>query len=100
MNVFTYILKFGLAKLASFASSVLSSLLSVLPDCPFEDFIKFSDDMKIIGFLNYFIAFDNLIVILQSWLSFVMVYFAYRIISGTLYNVPIVGGIIRSVFYK
>ncbi len=99
MGVFSYILKFGLSKLACFVSSLLDNLMSIIPDCPFESFISFSDEMNIIGFLNYFIAFDNLIVILQSWLFFVMVYLAYRLLAGTLKDVPFIGGLV-SIFLK
>lgn len=98
MGVFSYILKYGLSKLACFVSSLLDSLMSVIPDCPFEKFISYSDEMDIIGFINYFIAFDSLVVILQSWLFFVMVYLAYRVLAGTVKDVPFVGSLATTLF--
>lgn len=98
MSALFYVAKFGIAKIASIVSTLLGNFASCIPDCPFEQFIQFSDDMKIMHYLNYFVPFDNFLVILQGWIVYVIMYLCARLISGTLRDVPFIGSLLDTIF--
>ena len=59
--------------------AILSLIFSILPPSPFA-VIKNSIIAEYLPYINYFIPFDEVVVILQTWLIAVGVYYLYQIV--------------------
>lgn len=68
---------------------ILSVVLSLLPSSPFVAFNNLVNTIPYLSYLNWFIPIPQIIVILESWLSIVAIY--YTILFGLNYV-----GIIKS----
>lgn len=64
---------------------VLSLVLSLLPSSPFVGFNALMREVPFIGYLNWFIPISEILVILESWLVVVAIYY------GILYLLNYVG---------
>ena len=54
---------------------ILTAVLSLLPSSPFVGFNYLIEQIPFIGYLNWFIPIPQIIVILESWLVVVAVYY-------------------------
>lgn len=59
--------------------TILSVIFSILPPSPFN-VINNSVIAEYLPYINYFIPFNEVIVILQTWLIAVGVYYLYQIV--------------------
>lgn len=59
--------------------SILSLIFSILPPSPFN-VINNSIIAEYLPYINYFIPFNEVVVILQTWLFAVGVYYLYQIV--------------------
>ena len=59
--------------------SILSLIFSILPPSPFSA-INNSIIAEYLPYINYYIPFNEVIVILQTWLVAVGVYYLYQIV--------------------
>ena len=64
---------------------VLSFVLALLPASPFKGFAYLVETIPFLDYLNWFIPIPEMIVILESWLVIVAVYY------GILYLLNYVG---------
>lgn len=65
--------------IGSSISGVLSWLLALLPDSPFQS-ISNSDVSSYLGTLNWFIPLAQIVAILELWLIAVLTFYIYSII--------------------
>ncbi|MCB5712131.1 hypothetical protein [Lactonifactor longoviformis] len=58
--------------------NILSALVDLLPVSPFIVMCAKIDDIEFLGFLNYFIPFDNCLSLLEIWLVSVGIYLVVK----------------------
>lgn len=63
-----------------FISKILVSILSVLPDSPFQSLNTLIEDRSILSLLNCVIPFGPIVSILQAWVVCVAAYYVYKVI--------------------
>ena len=64
----------------NFLFAVASAILSVLPDSPFQTFLQTIGEIPALGYLNYFIPISQMIVIAESWLAAIAVFYIYQLV--------------------
>jgi hypothetical protein len=68
--------------LASFISGLGSYLISVLPTSPFQQFIPILSGMQTgLGWLNWFIPFKSILVIMGVWLVAITIFYLWKPLS-------------------
>lgn len=65
-------------------NSFSSLLLSVLPTSPFAKFVNDLGDVPYLSWLNWFVPFDDFIIIGASFLAAVGLFYAYQVIARWL----------------
>ncbi len=64
-------------------SSVISTVLGILPDNPFSDFtVVPSEVSKILGYVNYFLPIKQSIVVIIAWLGALIIIAVYKLVVG------------------
>lgn len=65
-------------KVSDFAFKILllSVVLAILPQSPFQGFSSLMASIPYISYLNWFLPISEMIVILESWLAIVAVYYS------------------------
>lgn len=69
-----------IAQLKTFFITLANMLLDFLPDSPFQSFLKVLGEIPALGYLNYFVPVSEMVVILESWLSAILIFYAYQLI--------------------
>ncbi|MEM0173670.1 MAG: hypothetical protein QXI16_04090 [Sulfolobaceae archaeon] len=59
---------------------VLSFVLAMLPDSPFQIITRNNTVIEYLGYVNYFIPMTEILGILQLWITAVGVYYVYQAI--------------------
>ena len=59
---------------------VLSVVLALLPDSPFQLLTRNNTVIEYLGYVNYFIPMSEILAILQLWLTAVGIYYVYQAI--------------------
>ena len=67
-----------MTKVSDFAFKVLllSVVLSILPQSPFQGFSSLVSSVPFLGYLNWFLPISEMLVIIESWLAIVAVYYS------------------------
>lgn len=60
---------------------VLSAILSVFPDSPFQKYLQTYSISKWIGYINYFVPVSAIVDTLSAWTAAIAVYYIYQIVS-------------------
>ena len=66
--------------IVEFFNMLAGLLYSLLPTSPFVSFFNSMQQSPFLGYLNYFLPVAEAIVILQTWLVAIAVYYAYQMI--------------------
>lgn len=61
-------------------NTVLGAILAFLPDSPFDKFTEALADADWLRFLNWLIPLQQLVVIGETWLTAITVYYLYIIV--------------------
>lgn len=67
-----------------FITSVLSGIMSILPDSPFQALFDGGLDLGFLPYLNWFVPFDNFFKVTTVWASAILVYYLYDTVSGVI----------------
>lgn len=67
-------------KIKEFLTALASMLLEFLPDSPFQAFLIHFKTIPALGYLNYFVPVSEMIVILESWLAAILVFYIYQLV--------------------
>lgn len=72
--------------MTDFLINLINSILSVFPSDPFQPFLtEFKTNIEqYLGYVNYFIPFDKLVIILHAWIACILVYFAWQSLARYL----------------
>lgn len=54
--------------------NVLTALIALLPSSPFVIMLNYIDEIPVLGVVNWFIPFDNCMVLLEVWIGAVVAY--------------------------
>lgn len=63
-----------------FLINTVNVFLAFLPDCPFEGYIAATVDNDILQYVNWFIPVQDFIVIGETWLISIGVFYLYQVI--------------------
>lgn len=69
-----------LEQFKQFLFTVANTLLSFLPESPFQKFLKAMGDIPGLGYLNYFVPVSEMVVIAEAWLAAIAVFYIYQLI--------------------
>ena len=58
---------------------ILTAVLALLPSSPFNGFNYLIQQVPFLNYLNWFIPIPQIIVILESWLAIVAIYYTIHI---------------------
>lgn len=64
--------------------TVITAVLHLLPDSPFQTMFDFIDEFDFLPYLNWFVPFDNALKITYAWASCILAYYMYDTISATI----------------
>lgn len=72
--------------MTDFFVQLINSILTVFPQDPFQPFLL---EMKtniasFLGYVNYFIPFDKLVIILHAWIVCIAAFFAWQALARYL----------------
>lgn len=56
------------------------AIINFLPSSPFKQFISMFDNIPFLAELNWFLPVSEMIVVLEVWLSVVVIYYMYSAI--------------------
>ena len=59
---------------------VLQKLFSILPDSPIQKFVNLTALGDVMGYINYFIPFKRMSIVLEVWIAAVVVFYGYKLI--------------------
>lgn len=57
-----------------------NTILSVLPHSPMQKFIGYFDTLPYLSYLNWFIPVSSIIIVCESWLAAIAIFYIYSII--------------------
>lgn len=60
--------------------SLANAALSILPDSPFQKFLKAIGEIPGLGYLNYFVPVSEMVVILEAWVAAIAIFYIYQLI--------------------
>lgn len=69
------------------ANSILNAILFLLPDSPFADIEIPAEVKKILGYVNYFVPIRAMLIIAESWISAIGVYYLYQLILRRIHAI-------------
>lgn len=58
---------------------ILSVCLALLPESPFNAYISLTQQIPYLSYLNWFLPFDGIFLIIETWLQAVLIYCGYMI---------------------
>ena len=61
-------------------TSLFMTIINFLPDSPFQQFIGTVRRIPYLKYLNWFVPVAEIIIVLQVWLSAVVIYYTYMAI--------------------
>lgn len=67
-------------QLKQFLLALASAALSILPDSPFQKFLAAIGEIPGLGYLNYFVPVSEMVVILESWVAAIAIFYIYQLI--------------------
>lgn len=72
--------------MTDFLITLINSILSVFPSDPFQSFIvDFKTNLdQYLGYVNYFIPFGKLVIILHAWVACIALFFAWQALARYL----------------
>lgn len=72
--------------MTDFLTQLINSILTVFPQDPFQSFImEFKENItSYLGYVNYFIPFGKLVVILHAWIICIFAFFAWQALARYL----------------
>ena len=65
-------------------SSLFTAVLNLLPDSPFQTLFDFQSQFDFLPYLNWFVPFDNALIITRVWASAVFAYYLYDTVSSVI----------------
>lgn len=73
--------------MTEFLITLINSILSVFPTDPFQSFIvDFKTNIvQYLGYVNYFIPFGKIIIILHAWIACIALFFAWQALARYLH---------------
>lgn len=60
------------------------ALMEVLPTSPFQKYIQYFSELPYLGYLNWFVPIDGILVVLASWLGCIGLFYLYSIVMRWL----------------
>lgn len=63
-----------------FKMLLLSIVIALLPESPFEHYITWFSEIPYLKYLNWFIPIGEIVAITETWLSVVVVYYGYMVV--------------------
>lgn len=66
--------------LKNFLINTINVFLAILPDCPFEKYIAATVDNETLQYVNWFIPIDDFIVIGETWLVAIGIFYLYQVV--------------------
>ena len=67
-------------QIKEFLFTVANTLLSFLPESPFQTFLKTVGEIPALGYLNYFVPVAEMVVIAEAWLAAIAVFYLYQLV--------------------
>lgn len=67
--------------LVEFFNKFGSGLMEIIPHSPFRQYIQMISVSEYIGYINWFIPVHQILIIFNTWLVAVGVYYAYMIVA-------------------
>ena len=64
--------------------NLLRGVMNLLPISPFKAMLTAIDDSQVLSLLNWFIPFDVIVAILQTWAAAMVGYYAFRQIKSLI----------------
>lgn len=61
---------------------VISIVLALLPESPFNAFSSLMTSVPFVSYLNFFLPISEIIVILESWLTVVAIYYGFLYLAN------------------
>lgn len=58
-----------------------AGLMEIIPHSPFQQYIKLISVSEYIGYINWFIPVHAILIIINTWLVAIGVYYSYMIIA-------------------
>lgn len=68
-----------LSFILDFFVGVVNSVVSLLPNDPFMGYLNAVDDIKFLKYLNWFIPIGDFIVIGETWLAAIAIFYTYSV---------------------
>lgn len=65
-------------------SSMLSAVINLLPDSPFQTLFALQSEFDFLPYLNWFVPFDNALSITRVWIAAVFAYYVYDTVSAVI----------------
>lgn len=60
--------------------ALANAALAILPDSPFQSFLKTLGTIPGLGYLNYFVPVAEMVVILEAWLAAIAIFYIYQLV--------------------
>ncbi len=78
--LYSFLIKFGNVLIKALGV-VLTGLLAILPNSPFEKYIiQNSYIRQFVGYINYFVPVAEMLIVLESWCVAIAVYYGVQIV--------------------
>lgn len=73
--------------MTDFLIKLINSILTVFPHDPFQPFIaEISENISpFLGYVNYYIPFGRLVIILHAWIACIAAFFAWQALARYLH---------------
>lgn len=62
------------------ANEVFNAILFLLPTSPFSNIDLPPIFIDYLGYLNYYVPIDEILITMTAWLSCIMIYYAYQLV--------------------
>lgn len=63
-----------------FKMFLLSIVIMLLPESPFEHYITLFSDIPYLQYLNWFIPIGEIVAVFEVWLAVVVTYYGYMVV--------------------
>lgn len=70
-------------------TSLLTAVIGILPDSPFQTLYEFKTEFDFLPYLNWFVPFDNALSVTRVWVTAIFAYYLYDTVSEVVNNLII-----------
>lgn len=65
-------------------TSILTAVMNILPDSPFQTLFDSGVELGFLPYLNWFVPFDNFLKVTRVWVSAILAYYTYDMVSSVI----------------